>query len=137
MSSSTVDAVVVGAGHNGLVAANVLADNGWDVVVVEGSPTPGGAVQSAEVTAPGFVTDLFSAFYPMTAASPAIAALHLDDHGLQWTHAPSVLAHLVPDGPAAVLHRDPARTAAGLEAAHPGDGDAWLQFHSTWERYGR
>lgn len=135
--SSTVDAVVVGAGHNGLVAANVLADAGWDVVVLEGAEAPGGAVRSAEVTAPGFVTDLFSAFYPMTAASPPIAALHLEDHGLQWTHAPTVLAHLQPDGPAAVLHRDAARTAAALDAAHPGDGDAWLQFHATWERYGR
>lgn len=136
MSTRTVDAVVVGAGHNGLVAANVLADAGWDVVVVEGAPAPGGAVRSAELT-PGYVTDLFSAFYPMTAASPAIAALHLDDHGLAWTHSPHVLTHLVPGGPGAVLHRDATRTAAGLEAAHAGDGDAWLQFHATWERYGR
>jgi phytoene dehydrogenase-like protein len=137
MTETTVDAVIVGAGHNGLVAANVLADAGWDVVVLEGAEAPGGAVRSAEVTTPGFVTDLFSAFYPMTAASPPMAALHLEDHGLAWTHAPTVLAHLQPDAPAAVLHRDPVRTADGLDRAHPGDGAAWRQFHATWERYGR
>jgi len=133
----SADAVIVGAGHNGLVAANVLAEHGWDVVVLEGAPRPGGAVQSAEVTAPGFLTDLFSAFYPMTAASPVMRDLALEDHGLRWTHAPKVLAHLRPEAPAVVLHRDPAATAAGLEEATAGDGEAWLQLHDSWERYGR
>ncbi|MGN6203129.1 MAG: FAD-dependent oxidoreductase [Solirubrobacterales bacterium] len=50
------DAVVVGAGPNGLIAANHLADAGWDVVVCEEQPEPGGAVRSGEVTEPGFVT---------------------------------------------------------------------------------
>jgi len=59
------DAVVIGSGPNGLVAANALADAGWDVVVLESADHPGGAVRSAEVTAPGFVTDMFSAFYPI------------------------------------------------------------------------
>nr|MDQ3294011.1 FAD-dependent oxidoreductase [Actinomycetota bacterium] len=129
----TFDAVVVGAGHNGLVAANVLADAGWDVVVLDTAPEPGGAVRDAEVTAPGFRTDLFSAFYPMTAASPVMASLDLEAHGLRWRHAPTVLAHLRPDAPAALLHRDPARTAAGLDG---NDGEAWLQFFDTWDRFG-
>src|SRR6185312_11155087 len=80
----TADAVVIGAGHNGLVAAAMLADAGWDVLMLEAQPEPGGAVRSAELT-PGYITDLYSSFYPMTAASPAIAALHLEDHGLQWS----------------------------------------------------
>ena len=134
--STTCDAVVIGAGHNGLVAANLLADAGWEVVVVEAAPHAGGAVRSADVTAPGFTTDMYSAFYPMTAASPIIAGLHLEDHGLTWTHAPTVLAHLRPDGPAAVLHRDAERTAAGIEADHPGDGEAWLELAGEWSRYG-
>ena len=65
------DAVVIGAGPNGLVAANLLADEGWDVVVLEAQPDPGGAVRSAEL-APGFVHDRFSAFYPLAAASPVM-----------------------------------------------------------------
>ena len=84
----SADAVVIGAGHNGLVAASMLADAGWDVLVLEAQPEPGDAVRSAELT-PGYITDLFSSFYPMTAASPAIAALRLEDHGLRWSHAPA------------------------------------------------
>jgi phytoene dehydrogenase-like protein len=48
------DAVVIGAGPNGLVAVNVLADAGWSVVVLEAQPEPGGAVRTAELTLPGF-----------------------------------------------------------------------------------
>ncbi len=64
-ADDTVDAVVVGAGQNGLVAANMLADAGWDVLVLEATPHVGGAVRTAELTEPGFRHDVFSAFYPM------------------------------------------------------------------------
>ena len=76
--AETVDAVVVGAGHNGLVAANMLADRGWSVRVLEASDGPGGAVRTEEITAPGFRSDLGSAFYPMGVVSPAFRALDLD-----------------------------------------------------------
>ena len=65
------DCVVIGAGPNGLVAANVLADAEWSVLEREANDAPGGAVRTEEVTAPGFRNDLFSAFYPMTAGSPS------------------------------------------------------------------
>ena len=82
------DAVVVGAGPNGLVAANLLVDAGWKVVVLEAADQPGGAVRSAtDIPAPGFTADLFSAFYPLAAASPAIGGLGLDAYGLGWAHA--------------------------------------------------
>ena len=73
--------MVVGAGHNGLIAAIRLADAGWDVTLLEAQPEVGGAVRSAEIT-PGYVTDLFSAFYPLAVASPVFADLDLADHGL-------------------------------------------------------
>lgn len=129
------DAVVIGAGHNGLVAAAMLADAGWDVLVLEAQPEPGGAVRSAMFTE-GYVTDLFSAFYPMAAVSPALRDLHLEDHGLRWSHAPAVVAH--PRGPGddapPVIHHDPAATAAALDAAHPGDGGRWLDAFALWQR---
>ncbi len=128
-----VDAVVIGAGHNGLVAANALADAGWDVLVLEAQPHAGGAVRSAEVCAPGFVTDLFSSFYPLTAASPIIAGLSLEDHGLRWRHSPVVLAHPLPDGRCAVLSRDIDETAASLDEFAPGDGDEWRRMAEQWQ----
>jgi phytoene dehydrogenase-like protein len=137
MEIRTADAVVIGGGHHGLVAAAVLADAGWDVCLLESSDVVGGAVRSAELH-PGFTADLFSAFYPLSAASPVLRALELDRVGLRWTHAPAVLAHPArPDGaPAAVLHRDRERTAAGLDEQSPGDGEAWLRLCAQWDRIG-
>ena len=132
--TASCDAIVIGAGPNGLVAANALADAGWDVILLEAQPEVGGAVRSAEVTAPGFTNDLFSAFYPLAAASPLIRDLELERHGLEWVQAPSVLAHQLDDGRAAVLHRDADRTAAGLEEFGAGDGDAWLELVAQWRR---
>jgi phytoene dehydrogenase-like protein len=130
------DAVVVGAGHNGLVAANLLADAGWSVLVLEAQPTPGGAVRSAEALGPGYVTDLFSAFYPLGAASPVLRGLGLHEYGLQWSHAPAVLAHLLPDGRSVVMSRDLEATAASVDAFAPGDGDAWRELVGRWDRLG-
>ncbi|WP_129336431.1 phytoene desaturase family protein [Cellulomonas endophytica] len=130
----TVDAVVIGAGPNGLVGANALVDAGWDVLVLEAQPDVGGAVRTAEVTAPGFRNDLFSAFYPLAAASPLVRGLHLEDHGLTWVRAPDVLAHALDDGRTAVLRDRPEDTAAGLEAWGAGDGDAWLAMAAHWRR---
>jgi phytoene dehydrogenase-like protein len=97
------DAVVVGAGHNGLVAANVLADAGWSVVVLEAEQEPGGAVRSGELVERGFVHDHCASFFPLGAASPALRALGLD---VPWRHGPLVLAHPAADGTCAVLERD-------------------------------
>src|SRR5690242_8415642 len=66
-SAGAPDAVIIGAGPNGLVAANVLADAGWQVIVCEQQPEPGGGVRSGRGPAAGFVYDHCSAFYPLTA----------------------------------------------------------------------
>ncbi len=127
------DAVIIGAGHNGLVAANILLDAGWSVAVCEANSEAGGAVRSGEVTVPGFRTDLFSAFYPLSAASPALAALSLGDWGLRWRRAPAVLSHIFPDGRTATLWQDAQRTAQSLGEFHSADGDAWITLTQQWD----
>ena len=128
------DAVVVGAGHNGLVAANLLADAGWEVEVLEATGEAGGSVRTAELTLPGFRSDVFSAFYPLGIASPILRRLRLEEHGLEWVHAPLVVAHPHADGRCAVLSRDLAETARSLDAFAPGDGEAWERLYGRWRR---
>ncbi|HEY0498626.1 MAG TPA: NAD(P)/FAD-dependent oxidoreductase [Kutzneria sp.] len=132
--TESADAVVVGAGHNGLVAANLLADAGWQVLVLEAADQPGGAVRTDEIAAPEFHSDLCSAFFPMSAASPVFTELDLERHGLKWRHAPDVVAHVLPDDRSAVLSRDLERTARSVSEFAPQDGDAWRRMYDQWSR---
>ncbi|MFL6142023.1 MAG: phytoene desaturase family protein [Labedaea sp.] len=134
--AEAADAVVIGAGHNGLVAANLLADAGWSVIVLEAADAPGGAVRTAELTAPGFHNDLCSAFYPLAAASPVLADLALDRHGLRWRHAPAVLGHAFPDGRHVLISRDRERTAGSVASFAATDAARWLAECERWQAIG-
>jgi phytoene dehydrogenase-like protein len=119
------DAIVVGSGPNGLVAANLLADRGWDVLVLEARDSPGGAVRTEELTLPGFHHDVFSSFYPFAGASPIMRGLRLEDHGLRWIAADAVVGHPLSGGRSVVLHRDVDTTAASVARFAPGDDERW------------
>ncbi|MDQ3660562.1 MAG: NAD(P)/FAD-dependent oxidoreductase, partial [Actinomycetota bacterium] len=118
------DAVVVGAGPNGLTAAIELASAGLEVVVLEAEESIGGGARSAELTLPGFVHDVCSAVHPLGAASPAFRKLPLEQHGLSWVHPELPLAHPLDGGRAAVLYRSIEQTVAELGD----DGVAWRRL---------
>ena len=112
MSGPGLDAVVVGAGPNGLAAAIALARAGLSVRVIEAAETVGGGARSAALTLPGFVHDVCSAVYPMTVASPFLRTLPLKEHGLEWVQPPTPFAHPLDGGTAATLERSVDATAA-------------------------
>jgi phytoene dehydrogenase-like protein len=114
MTTRSFDAIVVGAGPNGLTAANCLADRGLSVLVLEANDTIGGGARSAESTLPGFVHDLCSAIHPFGVASPNFRSLELERYGLVWQQPELAMAHPLPDGSAAVLDRALERTLESL-----------------------
>ncbi len=117
--TSGYDAVIVGAGPNGLAAAIRMSQAGRSVLVLEANDVAGGAVRSEQLTLPGFLHDTFSGVYPMAAASPFLRSLPLANHGLEWVSSPASLAHPFDDGPPAMLQGSVTDTAATLGEAGP------------------
>ena len=87
------DAIVVGAGPNGLSAAVALARAGRSVTVYEAHEVIGGGCRSEELTLRGFLHDVCSAVHPMAVASPFWRTLPLREHGLEWVEPAAMLAH--------------------------------------------
>jgi phytoene dehydrogenase-like protein len=105
------DAVVVGAGPNGLSAAIVLARAGLSTLLVEASDTVGGGARTGELTLPGFRHDMCSAVHPFALASPFFRSLNLARHDLSWVHSVTPLAHVLPNGRAILLEGSVEATA--------------------------
>ena len=132
----TADAVVIGSGPNGLVAAILLASAGWDVTVLERAAVPGGAVRSEELTKPGYIHDTFSAFYGLLHSTPVFTDLGLDER-VAWANAPTPVAAVLDRDTAAFIERDVESTAKGLALHDPLDGEAWSELAAWWEKIGR
>ena len=94
------DAIIVGAGPNGLAAAITLARRGWKVLVIEGKATVGGGMGTLEVTLPGFRHDVCSAIHPLGMGSPFFKTLPLEQYGLRWIQPEIPVAHPLDDGSA-------------------------------------
>jgi len=131
----TGKACVIGAGPNGLAASIVLGQAGLRVEVFEAQSTAGGAARTLELTLPGFLHDFGAAVHPMAAGSPFFSSLPLRDHGLEWIHSPSPVAHPFDDGTSVTLERDLGQAESWLGR----DGKAWrnllLPFADEWSDF--
>jgi phytoene dehydrogenase-like protein len=114
--ANSYDAIVVGAGPNGLAAGIELARSSYSVCIFEANEVIGGGARSAELTLPGFVHDICSAVHPLAVGSPFFSKLPLTQYGLEFINPPVPLAHPFDDGTAVLLHRSVDMTAEGLGA---------------------
>ena len=127
------DAIIVGAGPNGLAAAVALARAGLSVYVREAAPVIGGGTRTEELTLPGYLHDVCSTIHPMALASPFFRKLPLAQYGLEWVHTPTLIAHPFDDGRVITLER----TLDATERALGSDGAAYRDlvepFVERWE----
>ena len=135
MTKATLyDAIVVGAGPNGLAAAITLAQAGCRVLVLEAKATIGGGLRTAELTLPGFHHDICSAIHPLGLGSPFFRQLPLADFGLSWIQPTLPVAHPLDDGTAVALHRSLDATSDAMGR----DGRAWRWLFeplvANWEK---
>ena len=126
------DVVIVGSGINSLAAGALLARAGRDVCVLEAKEELGGAIKTAELTAPGFVHDVFSAWHPLWVGGAAHAELgdELARFGLEYLNTEHPTGTLFGDGEAAFLTTSTEGNAKELARHASVDGDAWRRVVS-------
>lgn len=129
-SRSSLDAIVIGSGPNGLAAAIVLAQAGRSVRVYEAEPNTGGGLHSAELTLPGFTHDVCATVHALTLASPFLKTLPLAEHGVQFAHPEAPFAHPLDDGTAVIAERSVEATAELLDR----DRDAYRKLFAPFVR---
>ena len=130
---SEYDAIVIGAGPNGLAAAITLAREGCRVLVLEAEKSVGGGTRTAELTLPGFRHDVCSAIHPLGVASPFMRSLPLEQHGVKWIYPPAAVAHPFDDGPAVTFERDVSETAVQLGPDGPAYRRMFGSLAANWQ----
>jgi phytoene dehydrogenase-like protein len=134
--SASYDAVLIGSGHNALVCGAYLARAGWSTLVLERAEKPGGAVQSAELTRPGYIHDLFATNMNLFLGSPVHAELGpaLERHGLRYASSERPFANVYPGAKALRVRQGVAETIAEFEAHDPADAAGWRELDALYER---
>ena len=125
------DIVVIGAGHNALIAACYLAKAGLSVTVVEARDMVGGGTVTEELTVPGFRHDPFSQGHPFFLTNPVMTAdeLGIVAKGLRYVGNDPILVVPFPDGESITFWRDKQRTAAELARFSAKDAAAFLALY--------
>lgn len=129
--------MVVGAGHNGLVAATYLARAGWRPLVLERNDEVGGAVRSGELTEDGYVHDLFATNQNLFLGSPVWEELQDDliEQGLSFAHSEKPFCNVFPDDDCLRIYQDVEETLAELRDHHPADADGWAELYDRFQEF--
>ncbi|MDQ1660566.1 MAG: hypothetical protein QOJ68_546 [Blastococcus sp.] len=132
--SEAADVVVIGAGHNSLIAAAYLAVAGLEVIVIEDRPIVGGNTVTEELTLPGHLHDSCSSAHVLLQSNPVIRddELGLAELGLRYVHTDPAVVLPFADGTSLVLHRDVDRSAAEIARFDESDARAFVTMLAEW-----
>ena len=131
------DVVIVGGGHNGLVAAAYLARAGFEVLLVERGEEVGGAVASAAFPASDFIYDLYATNMNLFLGSAVFAELgpELAAAGLEFAGTDKPYASVFPDGKSLRVFQDRARTREAIAAHDAADAEGWDRLAAAYDRF--
>ena len=130
--ASSYQAVVIGAGHNGLTCACYLAQAGLKVLVLEDYSEIGGMTISEDIAAPGFLSDIHASGYLVAKLTPAPDELGLASHGLELTTPDPNWAQVYPDGRALLIGRDIETTAESFAQFSTKDAETWRGLYQNY-----
>jgi phytoene dehydrogenase-like protein len=135
VADATYDAVIIGAGHNGLALGAYLARSGLDVAIFESRAEEGGGLCTEELTRPGFLHNVHCNYHTLVGASPVYDHLQLEAHGLRYVHPPVQMASVYEDGTALTVHTDLDRTCASIARLSPRDADTFRRLYEETKGY--
>ena len=122
------DAIIIGAGHNGMALAGYLARSGWSVAVLERRTEEGGGLCTEEVTEPGFLHNLHSNYHSLVGICPVYDDLELTENGVEYGHPDVQMGSIFDDGTALTIHTDMRKTAASFARFSQKDADTWMRL---------
>ncbi|MBD2577318.1 beta-carotene ketolase CrtO [Oscillatoria sp. FACHB-1406] len=136
----TYDVILIGAGHNGLVCAAYLLQEGYSVLLLEKRSVPGGAATTEEVLpeeAPGFKFNLCAIDHEFIHLGPVVRELQLTRYGLDYLTCDPVVFCPHPNGEYFLAHQSVDRTCAEIARYSDRDAQKYAEFVEYWERFSR
>jgi phytoene dehydrogenase-like protein len=127
------DAIIIGAGHNGMALAGYLAKSGWSVAVLERRTEEGGGLSTEEVTEPNFLHNLHSNYHSLVGLCPAYEDLELYDNGVDYVLPDVQMGSIFSDDTAITIHTDMEKTYRSFARFSQKDADTWMRL---WEEVG-
>jgi beta-carotene ketolase (CrtO type) len=127
-SSTIADAIIVGAGHNGLTCAAYLAKAGLKVLVLEEYRSIGGMTITEEITLPGFKSDVHAFGYQLANLSPVPYELDLQRHGFELIHPEISFSHIFPNGQYISMYPSIDKTIKSIEKFSTKDSKTWYKI---------
>jgi phytoene dehydrogenase-like protein len=135
VADATYDAVIIGAGHNGLALGTYLARGGWDVAIFEKRAEEGGGLCTEELTRPGFLHNVHCNYHTLVGVCPVYDDLALHEHGLRYVRPPVQMASIFDDGTALTVHTDLDKTCASIARLSEKDADTFRRLYLETKGY--
>ncbi len=129
------DAVIIGAGHNGMALAGYLAKSGWSVAVLERRTEEGGGLCTEELTEPNFLHNLHSNYHSLVGICPVYEDLGLLDNGVEYVHPAVQMGSVFSDGTAITVHTDMQKTYESFARFSRKDADTWMRLFDEVRGY--